>query len=127
MYGQKMNSIIKQFEDENNRASRVACRMVKIDLIGKSVNDWLGRPASELMYEYMETAEQTSAYALNELRSYMAGEQLLDELGFNQQHERFVFDERIDEFRDAMVNMFEVMAIYFSIQEEARRIFKWKP
>jgi len=113
-----MDRIIKEFADES-AAYAVASKMVKIDLMSMTLMEWLDRPASEIIMEYLTTAEAASSVALNNLRSHSAGEQLLDELGFHEQHNRLIFDDAIDKFRDSMLGTIESLGIYMMIHERA--------
>tara|TARA_R110000796_G_scaffold233922_1_gene352523 strand:- start:493 stop:864 length:372 start_codon:yes stop_codon:yes gene_type:complete len=119
MWSKEINRIIKDFDDKSLEA-KLASRMVKIDLMSMPLAEWLVRPASDIVDEYVDSAEAASGVALNNLRSHAAGEKLLDELGFHDQDFRLVFDDAIDEFRDSMLVAMKGLTIYLAIQERAK-------
>jgi tryptophan synthase alpha subunit len=90
-----------------------------MDLLQMGIDNWLNQEGSDVAQDYVTIADASMTHVINVMESNVAGEQLLDELGIPQS-ERIDFEE-IQNFRNSVLDTFQVLATYLRVLEIAKR------
>jgi len=115
-----IKQIVHKMEEDGEQHSKVAGKLIRLDLFQMGVDDWLNQKASDVAADYVTIADAAMGFAVDNMISRIAGERLIDELGI-EQSERFDFDE-IKKFRGSVLDTFAVLATYLRVLEIAKQI-----
>jgi hypothetical protein len=114
-----VKKIINELEQDGSTSTIVAGKLIRMDLLQMGIDNWLKQEGSDVAQDYVTIADAAMTHVINVMESSVAGEQLLDELGIPQS-ERIDFEE-IQNFRNSVLDTFQVLATYLRVLEIAKR------
>lgn len=114
-----IDKILEEIEDEYDRSSLVAGKLIRLDIFQMGIDNWLEQEASDVAREYVDIADIAMNTVVGMMQSQIAGEQLLDDLGIGQSH-RFDVEE-IEKFRESVLDTFRTLATYLQVLEIAKQ------
>jgi len=118
MTQKQIHKIVDKQEQDGKHSTIIAGKLVRLDVFKMGTHEWLSQSGSDVADGFVDVAAITIGVVVDELKSRLAGEELLDDLGLPQS-DRISFDE-IEKFHTSVLDTFEVLATYLRILEIAK-------
>lgn len=114
-----IQDIIIENQQDGKKSSMVAGKLIRLDIFKMGIEGWIEQSSSEVAESFVDVANMTISVVIENLKSRMAGEQLIDEIGIIQS-DRVDFEE-IEKFHHSVLDTFEVLSTYLRILEIAKQ------
>ena len=114
-----IQDIIIENQQDGKKSSMVAGKLIRLDIFKMGIDGWIEQSSSEVAESFVDVANMTISVVIENLKSRMAGEQLIDEIGIIQS-DRVDFEE-IEKFHHSVLDTFEVLSTYLRILEIAKQ------
>jgi len=118
MTQKNIHKIVDKQEQDGEHSTIIAGKLVRLDVFKMGAKDWLNQSGSEVADGFVDVAGITIGVVVDELKSRLAGEELIDDMGLSQS-DRLSFEE-IEKFHTSVLDTFKVLATYLRILEIAK-------